>query len=110
MSDPIEMWWRVPRGRVHDAVFQAVRRIETEQSELLNFIKVAGPQAAREGNKNIIGMGVIAPNLERTLIWMVDRYPWFKSYLAKTMYAGKERIPAEIGFAAGEAAQSQQRK
>lgn len=81
-----------------------------EQSELLNVLKVAGPQAAREGNKNIIGLGTLSPRLEQVAIWMVDRYPWFKSMLARGMYSGKERIPEAVvgtGLAAAQGSNQQ---
>ena len=81
-----------------------------EQSELINVLKVAGPQAAREGNKNIIGLGSLSPRLENVLVWMVDRYPWFKSMLARGMYAGSERLPQAavgMGVAGGEALSQQ---
>lgn len=68
-----------------------------EQSELLNVLKVAGPQASREGNKNIIGLGALSPRLENVMVWMVDRYPWFKSLLARSMYSGSERLPQAVG-------------
>jgi len=68
-----------------------------EQSELLNVLKVAGPQVGREGNKNIVGFGWLSPSMERTAMWMLDRYPWFKSYLAQTLHSGAERIPAAVG-------------
>ena len=75
----------------------AVAPTLAEQSELLNVLKVAGPQAAREGNKNVVGFGALSPRLENVLVWMVDRYPWFKSYLARTLHSGSERIPAYLG-------------
>ncbi len=59
-----------------------------EQSEVLNVIKVLGPQVSREGNKNLIGLGALSPRLENVAVWMLDRYPWFKSFLARGIYTG----------------------
>ena len=79
-----------------------------EQSELINVLKVAGPQAAREGNKNILGFGALSPRLENVLVWMVDRYPWFKSMLARGLYAPEgSQAGVGIGVAAGEALSQQ---
>ena len=67
-----------------------------EQSELINVIKVLGPRVAVEGNKNIIGLGILSPTSEKMLVWMLDRYPWFKSWMAYTMHKGAERIPQAV--------------
>lgn len=64
-----------------------------DQSELINVLKVAGPQVRREGNKNIVGLGWLSPSMEKTAMWMLDRYPWFKSFLARTTFQGREAIP-----------------
>ena len=82
----------------------AVAPTLAEQAELINVLKVAGPQAGREGNKNIIGLGSLSPTLQNAAVWMLDRYPWFKSMLARGMYSGSTRIPqaaAGVGMAAG---------
>lgn len=81
---------RVEVGKAEPAVMPSLQ----EQSELINVIKVMGPQVAREGNKNIIGLGVLAPRLEQVAVWMLDRYPWFKGFMAQSLHAGKEQIPA----------------
>lgn len=64
-----------------------------EQSELINVLKVAGPQVAREGNKNPVGLGWLSPSMQRTALWMLDRYPWFKSFAAQTLYNNATAIP-----------------
>lgn len=69
-----------------------------EQSDLLKVLKVVGPQIGREGNKNIIGLGILSPTMERTFLWMLDRYPWFKSTVARGLYSNAESIPqAAVG-------------
>jgi len=83
----------------------AVAPTLAEQAELLIVLKVAGPQAAREGNKNIIGLGSLSPTLQNAAIWMIDRYPWAKSMIARALYSGSERIPQAVagtGIAVGE--------
>jgi hypothetical protein len=70
-----------------------------EQSELLRVLKVAGPQVEREGNKNIIGLGSLAPRLEQVAVWMLDRYPWFKSYVGRQLYHN-QRLPQELATGA----------
>lgn len=65
-----------------------------EQSELINAIKVMEPTVSREGNKNLIGLGALSPSKEALAVWMLDRYPWFKSFLARALYRGHEAIPA----------------
>lgn len=79
-----------------------------EQSELLNVLEVAGPQISREGNKNIVGLGWLSPSMLRTAGWMLDRYPWFKSMLARGLYAPEaSQAGVGIGIAAGEALSQQ---
>lgn len=70
-----------------------------QQSDLINFVTVAGPQIGREGNKNILGLGWLSPTMQQTAGWMLDRYPWFKSFLARTMNAGSATIPAAATIA-----------
>ena len=65
-----------------------------EQSELINAINVMEPTVSREGNKNLIGLGALSPSKEALAVWMMDRYPWFKSFVARTLYKGSEAIPA----------------
>jgi len=94
------------RGEVAKAEPSVVPTLE-EQSELINVIKVLAPRVAVEGNKNILGLGVLSPTAEKMVVFMLDRYPWFKSWLAYTMNKGAERIPqaaAGIGIASGQAA------
>lgn len=67
-----------------------------DQAELLNVLKVLKPRVAVEGNKNILGLGILAPSMERVAVWMLDRYPWFKSMLARASYSGAERIPQAV--------------
>jgi hypothetical protein len=98
---------RVEVGKAEPAVVPSLK----EQSELINVVKVMGPQVAREGNKNILGLGVLAPRLEQVAVWMLDRYPWFKGFLAQTMNSGKEQIPAtaaRVVTGAGAATQGQE--
>lgn len=79
------------------------------QSELLNVIEVLKPQLGVEGNKNIMGLAALSPTMQGTLAFMLDRYPWFKSWLAQGLYHGQERIPQALvgtGTAAVEAAQT----
>ena len=76
-----------------------------EQSELINVLRVLGPRVSVEGNKNILGLGVLSPSMAKTLIWMLDRYPAFKSMMARGMFSGSKEIPQAIvgsGVAAGE--------
>lgn len=78
-----------------------------EQAEALNVVKTLKPQVSREGNKMLIGIGTVSPTIERTIVWMLDRYPWFKSFMARGMYtAGKH--PASAAITAGQATQGQQ--
>jgi hypothetical protein len=39
--------------------------------------------------------------MERTLVWMLDRYPWFKSMMARGIYSGAEPIATGAGATAG---------
>lgn len=87
------------RAEIGEAVPAVVPSLK-EQSELLNVLKVAGPQVRREGNKNPVGLGWLSPSMERTAAWMLDRYPWFKSMLARGLYSGSEAIP-QAGASAG---------
>lgn len=76
-----------------------------EQSELINVLKVLGPRVSVEGNKNLLGLGALSPSMQRTLIWMLDRWPASKSFLAHAIQNGSERIPqlaAGSTVAAGE--------
>ena len=76
-----------------------------EQSELINVLKVAGPQVSREGNKNIVGLGWLSPSMARTMGFMLDRYPWFKSYAAQQLHVVPEALPGLVSGAATAAAQ-----
>lgn len=75
-----------------------------EQSDLLNVIKVLKPTASRQGNKMILGLGALSPTMERTAIWMLDRYPWFKGMIAQGAYSGAETIPAALAIGGSAAA------
>ena len=71
----------------------------SEQAELLNALKVMTPQALREGNKNIVGLGALSPTVENALVWALDRSPWTKSLLAQGLYGGT--IPSGVGATLG---------
>lgn len=70
-----------------------------EQSDLIRVLTVAGPQVAREGNKNIVGLGWLSPTSAQAVGWMLDRYPWFKSFLARTLNAGSVTLPSGVTIA-----------
>jgi hypothetical protein len=72
-----------------------------EQAELLNALKVMGPQALRSGNKNPVGLGALSPSVENALVWMLDRNPWAQSMIARAMYQGSGAIPTAAGASLG---------
>lgn len=72
-----------------------------EQAELLNALKVMTPQALRDGNRNLGGIGTIAPTLEQFLLWTLDRSALAKGLLARAMYQGSSAIPTTVGAAGG---------
>jgi hypothetical protein len=72
-----------------------------EQAELLNALKVMGPQALRSGNKNPVGLGALSPSVENALVWMLDRNPWAQSMIARAMYQGSGAIPTATGASLG---------
>lgn len=99
-------------GNIREQVAKEVPEVAPsikEQSELLNVIKVLKPQIGVEGNKNIVGLGVLSPSMQKTFVWMLDRYPWFKSAVAQGLYHGSERIPqATAGLGVAEAIRERQ--
>ena len=87
-------------GRMEPGVVPSL----AEQSELINALKVMSPRVSVEGNKNQIGIGIVSPSVEKLVVWLADRSPWFKSKLAQTAYHGT-RLPQELATA-GVAAES----
>jgi len=73
----------------------------SEQAELLNALKVMTPQAMREGNKNVLGIGAISPNLENLAAWLIDRNAYTKSLIARGLYSGAGPISTAAGGGAG---------
>lgn len=59
------------------------------QSELINAIKAIAERAAIEGNKNPVGMGVLAPSDPRMAMFALDRSARAKSWLANRLNPGK---------------------
>ena len=71
------------------------------QSQLINAIKAIKERAAVEGNKNPIGMGVLAPSDPRMALFAMDRSARFKSWLANRLNPGKGMgITDEMALAA----------
>ena len=85
------------RAEVAEKAPQTVPTL-AEQSELLNVLKVAGPNAERRAYNMAVGLGSLSPRLINAAVWMLDRYPWFKSYLARQAYHNP-RLPQEIATA-----------
>lgn len=77
-----------------------------DQAEVMNVISVLKPQVSREAHGRLASIAALSPRLENAIVFMLDRYPWFKSYLARSGYTlGKH--PATTGLAAGQAIQDQ---
>ena len=96
---------RAETGKAEPAIVPSL----AEQSEFINVLKVMAPQVGREGNKQIVGLGALAPSVENALVWLIERYPWSKSILARTLYSGSEAIPAiGVGGTIGALQQRQQ--
>lgn len=67
-----------------------------EQSQLINALKNISPRLAIEGNKNPVGLGLLAHNPYTFLAWEAERSPFIKSGLAGLLYRGSEQIPANL--------------
>ena len=73
--------------------------INARTQEFLNSLKMVEQRVGAEGNKNIIGLGSLSPNMHNFLAWMLDRYPAGKSMLARYFYSHAD--PEMAGRAAG---------
>lgn len=70
-----------------------------EQSELLNVLKIAGPQLMREGNRNPLSFGAFSVSNPGALaLWLADRSAAAKGQLAHALHSGsKTAVPTTAG-------------
>lgn len=75
-----------------------------EQAKLINALKVMTPRVSAAGNKDIIGIGSLAPSEINFLTWMANRSPLIGSLVARFMHSASGVLPTGVGAAAGAAA------
>lgn len=80
-------------------VLPQVGPVNADTKKFLDTLKLVEQRAGAEGNKNIIGLGALSPNMHNFLAWMLDRYPAGKSMLARYFYTHAD--PEMAGRAAG---------
>lgn len=77
-----------------EQVAPEVKDLNASQSSLFNAKKIIESALSSSGNKNPVGIGMVAPTMEKTLAWLMDRSPWLKSVMAQALHTA----PNEVGF------------
>lgn len=83
------------------AAVPGVAKLNAAESELLNAANVLERRVLMNSNNNPIGLGALADNPASFVAWMADRSPWFKSMVARAMYANRNTLPTAVGGAVG---------
>lgn len=100
-SDTVEAQKALARG-FKEGIAQAVPEIASlnaQESKLINALNVAERRVLLEGNKNPMGMALLAKNPSAWAAFMADKSPLFKSLVARMMKSGE--IPATLGATTG---------
>lgn len=85
-----------------EKVVPEVAPINKERSDLINAIKVATRREAIEGNKNPMGLSMLAHSPQVALLMMADRSATVRSALANYMHAAAQKnIPLKLGELGG---------
>ena len=80
----------------------AVKANLEEQAKMLQVADLLKQRVGAAENQNIYGLGgAMSPSITRLLIYWADRYPWFKGWLARSVYTGAYPMTAGAGAAAG---------
>ena len=82
-------------------VIPEVGPINAKTKEFLDALKLVEARVGAEGNKNILGLGVLSPSMQNFVAWMLDRYPAGKSVLARYLYSHAD--PTVAGAVTGAA-------
>lgn len=70
-----------------------VRKLNAEESQLLNALSLVERRALMEANKNPAGLGWLTTSPEKFAAYMADRSGLFKSLLARMINTGAEVLP-----------------
>lgn len=86
-----------------EAAEPAVAGINAKISQYIKALELIEPRAAIAANRDIGGLVPLASSAEGAMLMLADRNPWLKSYIARVLHAGRERMPQAAGQAAAAA-------
>ena len=78
-----------------------VKVLNAEESKIINALVMADRRARLEGNKNPVGLGLLANNMNAGAAFLGDRSAAFKSALARLLNARAKDVPTATGVAVG---------
>jgi len=109
-SAEIEAQKTLARGLKEEiaAAVPEVRKLNAEESKLLNTLSLVERRVLQEANKNPIGLGWLTTSPTKFAGWMADRSPLFKSLVARMLNTASEIVPkaATPGKVAGVSAKA----
>jgi len=76
------------------ALQQLGATVNAQEAKAINALKVSERRALNEANKDIMGLGNIAPSVEKTLLFLADRNAGLKSIVARMLNQAKLGVKA----------------
>jgi hypothetical protein len=86
-----------------EKVIPQVRPLNVRESQLLNALSLTERRVLMSANKDPVGLGIFASNIDKFVGWMANRSDLFKSLVARMLYRGAPdagamtRIGAPLG-------------
>ena len=103
IDDRIDMATAAGMRKGMEAAEPAVASMNAKLSQYINALHQIEPRAAIAANRDLGGLVPLASSAEGAMLMLADRNPWLKSYIARVLHAGRERMPQTAGQAAAAA-------